>query len=93
LEKIAAHEAAQAANSGRPQGAPEPIDEDLEEIPEKVVEVYTKYAFPAIDIDRTLILIQSRSFVVEIQIRKTTKSFQNSSDSSSLGGYNTNHTT
>jgi essential nuclear protein 1 len=93
LEKIAAHEAAQAANGGRPQGAPEPIDEDLEEIPEKVVEVYTKYAVPSIDIDQTLILIQSRPVVVEIQIRKTTKSFQNSSDSSSLGGYNTNHTT
>jgi essential nuclear protein 1 len=47
LEKIAAHEAAQAANGGKSQGAPEPIDEDVEEIPEKVVEVYTKYASPA----------------------------------------------
>jgi essential nuclear protein 1 len=50
LEKIAAHEAAQAANGGRPQGAPGPIDEEFE-IPEKVVEVYTKYVSSAIDID------------------------------------------
>jgi hypothetical protein len=93
LEKIAAHEAAQAANGGRPQSAPGPIDEDLEEIPEKVVEVYTKYASSAIGIDRTLILIQSWPAFVEVQIRKTTKSFQNSSDGSSLGGYHPDHTT
>lgn len=41
LEKIAAHEAAQAGNGQRMQGEPGPIDEDFE-IPEKVVEVYTK---------------------------------------------------
>lgn len=41
LQKIAAHEAAQAANGGAPQNAPGPIDEDFE-IPAKVVEVYTK---------------------------------------------------
>jgi essential nuclear protein 1 len=40
LEKIAAHEAAQAKNGGA-QNAPGPVDEDFE-IPEKVVEVYTK---------------------------------------------------
>ena len=43
LEKIAAHEAAQAGNGGREQGGPGPIDDDYE-IPPKVVEVYTKYA-------------------------------------------------
>jgi essential nuclear protein 1 len=42
LEKIAAHEAAQARNGGGAQGAPGPVDEDFE-IPAKVVEVYTKY--------------------------------------------------
>ncbi|KUJ14167.1 rRNA processing protein-like protein Bystin [Mollisia scopiformis] len=41
LEKIAAHEAAQAANGGVPRNAPGPIDEDFE-LPPKVVEVYTK---------------------------------------------------
>jgi essential nuclear protein 1 len=41
LEKIAAHEAAQAANGGVAQNAPGPIDEDFE-IPAKVVEVYSK---------------------------------------------------
>jgi len=46
LEKIAAHEAAQAANGGVAQNAPGPIDEDFE-IPAKVVEVYSKYDFPA----------------------------------------------
>jgi essential nuclear protein 1 len=45
LEKIAAHEAAQAANGGVAQNAPGPIDEDFE-IPTKVVEVYSKYDFP-----------------------------------------------
>jgi essential nuclear protein 1 len=40
LEKIAAHEAAQAANGGA-RNEPGPIDEDFV-IPEKVVEVYTK---------------------------------------------------
>jgi essential nuclear protein 1 len=45
LEKIAAHEAAQAANGGVAQNAPGPIDEDFE-IPAKVVEVYSKYDFP-----------------------------------------------
>ena len=44
LEKIAAHEAAQAGNGGAAQNAPGPIDEDFE-IPGKVVEVYTKYVF------------------------------------------------
>lgn len=42
LEKIAAHEAAEAANSGGMRNEPGPIDEDFV-IPEKVVEVYTKY--------------------------------------------------
>jgi essential nuclear protein 1 len=42
LEKIAAHEAAQAANGGGVQDMPGPIDEDFE-IPAKVVEVYSKY--------------------------------------------------
>ena len=42
LEKIAAHEAAQAANGEVAQNAPRPIDEDFE-IPAKVVEVYSKY--------------------------------------------------
>jgi essential nuclear protein 1 len=41
LEKIAAHEAAQAANGGGVQNVPGPIDEDFE-IPPKVVEVYSK---------------------------------------------------
>lgn len=41
LEKIAAHEAAQARNGGGEQRALEPIDDDYE-IPPKVVEVYTK---------------------------------------------------
>lgn len=42
LEKIAAHEAAQAGGPGRgPQSVPGPIDEDFV-IPGKVVEVYTK---------------------------------------------------
>ena len=40
LEKIAAHEAAQASGGGA-HNAPGPIDEDFE-IPPKVVEVYTK---------------------------------------------------
>jgi hypothetical protein len=93
LEKIAAHEAAQAANGGRPQGVPGPIGEDLDEIPEKVAEVYTKYASSAVDFERMLILIQSWSAFIKVQIRKTTKSFQNSSDSSSLGGYHRDNTT
>lgn len=42
LEKIAAHEAAQAANGGATRNVPGPIDEEME-IPPKVVEVYTKY--------------------------------------------------
>ncbi len=43
LEKIAIHEAAQAANGGRvAYKAPGPVDEDFE-LPEKVVEVYAKY--------------------------------------------------
>jgi essential nuclear protein 1 len=49
LEKIAAHEAAQAAGGNGARDVPGPIDEDLE-IPPKVVEVYTKYvilAFPS----------------------------------------------
>lgn len=41
LEKIAAHEAAQAGNGRISHSAPGPVDEDFE-IPEKVVEVYTK---------------------------------------------------
>lgn len=41
LEKIALHEATQAANSGAPRSAPRPIDEEME-IPPKVVEVYAK---------------------------------------------------
>jgi essential nuclear protein 1 len=41
LEKIAAHEAAQAANGGATRNVPGPIDEEME-IPPKVVEVYTK---------------------------------------------------
>jgi essential nuclear protein 1 len=42
LEKIAAHEAQQAAQGGGSRNVPGPIDEDFE-IPPKVVEVYTKY--------------------------------------------------
>jgi essential nuclear protein 1 len=42
LEKIAAHEAAQAANGGAVLNMPGPIDDDFE-IPAKVVEVYSKY--------------------------------------------------
>ncbi len=49
LEKIAAHEAAQAGNGGAPRNALGPIDEDFE-IPEKVVEVYTKYAFQTLSL-------------------------------------------
>lgn len=41
LEKIAAHEAAAAANAGGAQKAAGPIDEDFE-IPPKVVEVFSK---------------------------------------------------
>jgi essential nuclear protein 1 len=45
LEKIAAHEAQQAAQGGGPRNVPGPIDEDFE-IPPKVVEVYTKFVHP-----------------------------------------------
>lgn len=41
LEKIAAHEAAQARNNGGGDDGPGPVDDF--EIPPKVVEVYTKY--------------------------------------------------
>lgn len=48
LERIAAHEAAQAGQGGGARNAPGPVDEDFE-IPGKVVEVYTKYdhVFPS----------------------------------------------
>lgn len=47
LEKIAAHEATQAAQGGGGRDIPGPVDEDFE-IPPKVVEVYTKYALSSI---------------------------------------------
>jgi len=45
LEKIAAHEAAKQGRGAHNE--PGPIDEDFE-IPEKVVEVYTKYVLGSI---------------------------------------------
>jgi essential nuclear protein 1 len=51
LEKIAAHEAAQATHDGGSRNVPGRVDEDFE-IPPKVVEVYTKYGHTTLSAKR-----------------------------------------
>jgi hypothetical protein len=92
LEKIAAHEAAQAGNGGNTNDAPVPIDEDFE-IPAKVVEVYSKYDYPVQDNLQLLTRWQNWSDIITIQIRKIAKTVQNPADRSPLGGHYTNNST
>jgi essential nuclear protein 1 len=72
LEKIAAHEAAQAANGGNSNNAPVSVDEDFE-IPAKVVEVYSKYDYPVPDNLQLLTKWQNWTDIITIQIRKIAK--------------------
>jgi essential nuclear protein 1 len=65
LEKIAAHEAAQARSGGGAQTAPGPVDEDFE-IPAKVVEVYTKYV--ALPINTRQLLIEEQNWAHTVTI-------------------------
>lgn len=90
LEKIAAHEAAQARGGGGEQAAPGPVDDDYE-IPSKVVEVYTKYAPSNRRIVSTANRSQSGFDPLKIQVRKITETLQDSPVSTPLGGHSRNY--
>jgi essential nuclear protein 1 len=84
LEKIAAHEAAEAGNNGTTQGMSAPPDDDFE-IPPKVMEVYTKYGDTLSRSCQMLIGCQNWSYSLTIQVRKAAKALQNPAHRTSLG--------